>query len=381
MRAGCQLHPRMPMNSTARFLLGLPLLAAMLLAGCQKPPAITEEVRPVRTITVGVTPTRTNSLYAGDVRARYESTLGFRVGGKIASRNVDVGSTVKAGQLLFSLDGRDLQLQQAASKAQLASAQAEFSLARNDLERYRDLSKKGYVSKSELDRADLRYKSAMAGVESVTAQSEQSSNQSGYASLRADADGVVTAVLAEAGQVVAPGTPVVRIARTGAIEVAAAVPEDQIGNVHAGMPVTVTLWAQGKTEYPGSVREISAAADPGTRTYAARISVPDAPAEMRIGMTATVKVPIAAPQLIHVPTQALVTSGKSAGVWVVEPASSAVRFASVDIAGLDGSEVLIAKGLKPGDVVVTAGAGFLTEGRKVRLMAAVSLAAQQPGGG
>ena len=356
------------------------LLLVALLAACGKPPEPQPEVRPVRTLVISALPTKLMNTYAGDVRARYESVLGFRVGGKIAQRLVDVGADVKKGQELFRLDASDLQLQSSAADAQLNSAKAEFSMAQSDLDRYRDLSKKGYVSKSELDRAEMHFKSAQAAVNSVTAQKQQSDNQRGYSSLRADADGVVTAVLAEAGTVVAPGTPVVKVSQHGALEVATTVPEDQIGRVRVGMPVTVSVWVDGKTQVDGSVREVASVADPLTRTYPVRVTLPQAPPSMRLGMTASVSIPLATPPLIHVPSSAIVSRSQEVGVWVLNPVLK-VRFQPLQIAGVEGNDLLVAAGLKPGDEVVTAGAPLLTEGQQVKRLAPVLAQPAAPAAG
>lgn len=349
-------------------LVLLALLPVSLVA-CKPAPVPVEAVRLVRTLTVGATPTTTSNTYAGEVRARYESTLGFRVAGKLVSRQVNVGEQVKAGQVLARLDPRDLQLGDAAAVAQVAAAQSQSTVTKNDLERVKGLHAKGYASQGELDRFTTQYEAAKAQLEAVKAQRDQIANQASYSTLTADADGVVTAVLAESGTVVAAGQPVVQLARGGAIEIAAAIPEDRVNTVREGMKVTVSLWSGGDKTYPGTVRELSSAADPFTRTYALRVSVPNAPTEMKLRMTAAVSIPLEGlPDLIHIPAAAMVTQGGKAGVWVFDAKAGAVAFRAVDFAGVQGNEVLAAAGLKAGDVVVTAGAAFLNEGQKVRLM-------------
>lgn len=359
--------------------------AVTLLAGCKPAPVPVDEVRAVRTIVVGATPTEGSSVYAGEVRARYESTLSFRVGGKLIAREVDIGQQVKAGQVLARLDPQDLQLGEAAAEAQVAAAQAQFNVARNDLERVRGLHAKGYASQGELDRFTTQFESAQAQLEAVKAQRNQIANQARYAVLTANAAGVVTAVLAEAGQVVAAGQPVVQVAKGGEIEVAAAVPEDRINSVREGMAVTVSLWSESGKSYPGTVREISSAADPLTRTYAMRVTVPQPPPNMKLRMTASVAIPREGlPDLIHIPAPAMVTQQGKAGVWVVNPQSSLVEFRAVDFAGVQGNQILAAGGLKGGERVVTAGASFLSQGQKVRLLgapAAAPAAAPAPAAG
>ncbi len=349
--------------------LAFSALLLALMTGCKPAPVEVEIVRPVRTLVVGATPTETSNTYAGEVRARYESTLGFRVGGKLISREVNVGEAVKAGQVLARLDPKDLELGDAAAQAQVSAARSQYQIAGKDLERVRGLHAKGYASQGELDRFISQYRAASAQLESAEAQGKQIANQARYAALTADADGVVTAVLAESGTVVAPGQPVVQLARDGAIEVAAAIPEDRVNTVKEGMPVMVSLWSEPGKTYAAKIRELSLAADPLTRTYAVRVAVPDAPAEMKLRMTASVSIPLDdLPSSIHLPAPAMVTQGGKAGVWVVEPKTFQVQFRAVQFVGVEGNEVLVASGLQAGERVVTAGASYLRESQKVRLM-------------
>lgn len=346
-------------------------LTGLLLTACGAPPIPVEDIRPVRTLTVAASPTTASITYAGEIRARHESTLSFRVPGKITQRAVDVGMSVKAGQLLAQLDPKDLLLSESAAQAQVAAAQAQADVAELDYKRVKDLLAKGFISKAEYDRQETQLKATKAQAEAVVAQAAVQANQTAYARLVADADGVVTAVLAESGQVVAAGQPVVQIARRGEIEVAAAIPEDQVKNLRVGQPVQVALWTERGQSYAGRIRELSSAADPLARTYAARISVLQPPPEMKLRMTASVQFPLPGqPDLIHLPSAAMVTQGGKAGVWVVEPQGSTVQFKPVVFAGVEKNDVLVGAGLATGDVVVTAGASYLHAGQKVKLLGA-----------
>jgi len=358
------MHPKTP-------ILGLAGFALALLAACKPAPAPIEDVRLVRTMIVGATPALAANIYAGEVRARYESALSFRVGGKLVKRAVNAGEAVKAGQVLARLDPTDLRLGDAAAQAQVAAAQAQFDVAKNDLDRVRGLFDKQYSSQGELDRFVTQFEAAKAQLEAAKAQRDQVANQTRYSTLTADTDGVVMAVLAEAGQVVAPGQPVVQVARAGEVEIATAIPEDRVNTVREGMAVEVSLWADETARFPGTIRELASAADPLTRTYALRVSVPKAPAAMKLRMTAAVTIPVEGlPNLVHVPSSAMVTQDGKAGVWVVQPGENVVRFRPVQFAGVERNEVLVAAGLDAGDVVATAGAAHLREGQKVRLMTA-----------
>lgn len=349
------------------------LLLASLSAACSKPPPPAEELRPVRTIVAQPGAAELNNVFAGDVRPRYQSDLGFRVAGKIEARLVNVGDRVKAGQLLARLDPKDLSLNEASSRASVSAQEAQFAVEKSDLERYRKLLEQGFISQAELDRQETKFKAAEAQLASVRAQSRVSSNQTGYAELRADHAGTIVAVEAEAGQVVAAGQVVIRLAQAGAIEVATDVPEQLVGGLKVGQPVTVSLWSAGEKTYPGKIRELSSSADAATRTYRLRVTVDPAPSEMKLGMTASVRIARSGlPELIHAPISALIEQGGKLGVWILDAEAGVVHFRPVQPATFSGNEVLLADGVKPGEQIVTAGASLLSEGRRVRPLPTVA---------
>lgn len=358
------------MNTTTRVVI---LAAAAALAGCHRSEAVPEEIRPVRILVAQPSPVSANNVFAGEVRPRYQSDLGFRVSGKIASRLVNVGETVKAGQVLARLDPKDLSLNEASSAANVAAQEAQLAVERADLERYRKLLDQGFVSKAEFDRQETKFKAAEAQLASVRAQARVSANQTGYAELRADQDGTITAISAEAGQVVAAGQTVMQLARSGEIEIATDVPEQLVHDLKLGQAASVALWtADGKT-YAGRLRELSSSADAATRTYRARISLDAPPPEMRLGMTASVRFQRTdIPDLIHVPVAAFVEQGGQQGLWVFDEAAGVVHFRHVEAAAFTGNEALLASGVAPGEKLVTAGAALLKEGQKVRPLAAVA---------
>lgn len=341
----------------------------LLVAGCAKEHQVVEVVRPVRTMTVAAERADLLAEFSGEVRPRHESRLGFRVGGKIVRRLVDVGAQVKKGQVLAQLDPQDLKLAEAAARSNVAAAVSQYELATADLARYRDLRAKHFISQAELERRQAAHDSALAQLDAVRAQSNIQGNQAEYAALRADADGVITAVEAEAGQVVSSGQTVVRLAQTAEKEIAIGVPEDKVDAVRAAKRVEVSLWAAPGRTSAGRIREIAPAADPATRTYAVRVAVADPPAGMRWGMTAKVRFSAQTPApLIRVPLSALLREGDQTVVWVLDPKSSTVHSVPVTIAGPNGNDALLGNGLAPGQVVVTAGAHLLLEGQKVRLL-------------
>ena len=229
--------------------------------------------------------------YAGEVRAREESTLSFRVAGKLVRRRVDVGDRVRLGQVLAELDPGDLRLQAQAARAQFAAADAELTRARADQARYVALAKDKLVSRSTLDQQTAALQAAQGQTNAARAQLDVASNQAGYAELRAPRDGAIASRAAEAGQVVAAGQTVFTLAADGGREVAIAFPESEIRKVRVGQPVQVEPWTAGSRRLPGRIREIAPAADPQARTFAARVALdPDAAKAVELGQSARVYV-------------------------------------------------------------------------------------------
>ena len=336
-----------------------------LLAACGKAPPPEEPVRAVKLVTVGETAYEAGHEYAAEVRARVESRLGFRVAGKIVRRAVEPGQRVQAGQLLAQLDARDYQLAAEAARAQVASATTQRDLAAAGMKRFQSLRDQGFISGAEMERRSAQLKAAQATLDQARAQLASQGNQAGYTQLLADAGGVVTGVDAEVGQVVAAGTPVVRLAQDGPRDVVFAVPEDRVAAVRVGQPVTVRAWASDG-QWHGSVREVAAAADPVTRTYAVKVALAgEAPP---LGATVTVVPQQSGAQgaaVIKLPTSALRREGAGTAVWVFDEASSSVRSQPVQVAGADGNEAVIADGLTPGMRVVASGVHVLAPGQKV----------------
>ena len=355
-----------------RNLLPLALLGAVLLAACSRPEPAPDPVRAVRTLTVSSQTAGGSYEYAGEVRARTESRLGFRVGGKILKRAAELGETVKAGQVLAQLDPQDLRLGQDAARAAVAMAQASFEQNAADFKRYKDLSDQGFIGGAELERREAALKTARAQLDQARAQSSVQGNQATYATLLADAGGVITGIDAEPGMVVVAGASVLRLAHDGPRDVVFSVPEDKVGLIKAlaAQPgaFTVTLWGAGGAPLAATAREISAAADPVTRTFLVKLDIGNAAATgARLGQTAAVQV--ALPRTTGVtklPLSALrEVQGRSA-VWLVDRTTMTVSSQVVQLAGADGNEAVIAGGLVPGQVVVTAGVHVLNPGQKVR---------------
>jgi len=350
-------------------LLFLPLAAAILLTACSRQEPAPDPVRAVRTVTIAPQTAGGAWEYAGEVRARTESRLGFRVGGKIVKRQVDVGDTVKAGQVLAQLDPQDLKLGQDSARAGLSAAQVNYEQAAADFKRFKDLRDQGFISSADLERRETTLKSDQAQLEQARAQNSVQGNQAAYATLVADSAGVITGVDAEPGMVVASGAPVVRLAHDGPRDVVFSVPEDKVGLVKqlAAQPgrFQVRPWGVNVQALPATIREIAAAADPLTRTFAVKADVGSA--AVRLGQTATVLVALPATAgVTKLPLSALKEEQGRSVVWVVDRTSMTVKPQPVQIAGADGNEAVIAGGLEAGQVVVTAGVHVLNPGQKVK---------------
>ncbi|AOZ06443.1 efflux RND transporter periplasmic adaptor subunit [Cupriavidus malaysiensis] len=345
---------------------------ALLASGCGKQPAPAEVVRPVRLLQVRADAGSTALSFSGEVRPRVESRLGFRVAGKIAARLVDAGATVHRGQPLARLDVTDLGLAEAGARAQFDAAKTDRDLAASDMKRYDELFAKGFISAAEQHRRRATLDAAESKLRQAQASLRNQANQTGYGVLHADADGVVTAIDAEVGQVVSPGQSVIRVAQTAEKEVAIGLPEDQVDALRGITEVSVQTWAEPGRVMAGRVREIAGAADPVTRTYATRVSIPAAPADLKLGMTAVVTFERDGPApVIRVPLTALYQSGGRDQVWIYEPGrdgsgTGTVRPVPVVLGAPEGNDVVVSRGLAAGQRVVTAGVHLLKPGQMVK---------------
>ena len=349
---------------------GLAALAAVI-AGCKSEAAVEEEVvRPVKVAVVAPAPTGRTLTYSGVVRPRIESAMGFRVGGKIVERTVNVGDRVEVGEVIARLDATDLKLAENAAKAAVAAARTRRDVAHTNLERAKPLLAQQFITQAAYDVRLNEYDAAASALDSAEAQLRQAANAVSYATLKADKAGIVTAVTGEPGQVVSAGQAVVTMAEAGATEIAIAVPEQDAGRIATGQHAAITLWAGPRLETEGRIREIAGQADAAARTYAVRIAAGKPPQGMRLGMTATVEIRIdeGAAGLL-VPLTALAQADGSAVVFVVDRAKSTVRRVPVTIAGPAADGVRVTGGLEAGDLVVTAGVQFLRDGMRVRLPA------------
>ena len=311
--------------------------------------------------------------YSGTLRGRYESNMAFQVGGKILRRDVQKGSRIKAGDVLMSIDTADVAAQNNAAEAQVASAAANLRLAKENLKRYRQLYEESAVAKAVLDQYQTNYDAALQNYNAALANANLTHNALNYADLTADYDGIVTAINAEAGQVVAAGQTVLTMVRTDELEGQIDVPEHKAGDLHIGDECSVKFWALPDGIAKGTVREISPMADNATRTYNVRISLPAPPAGAELGMTlaVTFEAKNDDAKLYRLPLTALLTKNGEHYVWVVDEKNS-VGKKRIDIKDFVGENEVTVTGLRADDLVVTAGTQKLSDGQEVRPMKAGS---------
>ena len=343
-------------------------VGALLFAGCgREAPSPSADIRPVRAEQVGVRAKYSGTRYAGEVRARHETELAFRVAGRVQTRAVEVGTQVKAGQVIATLDPQDYALAVGAAQAQLTAAEAEAKLAQQDLQRFSELRAQNFISQAELDRRRTTAEAAQARARQLRAETARQGNQQAYTRLTAPHAGVVTAITLEPGQVVAAGQPVAQLARSGEREVRIDVPENALDALRAARTLTIRLWSAPDVRYAGRLRELSPMADAASRTYRARVSFAEPDAAVKLGMTATVEVGGEATPGLSVAQAALFKINGQPQVWVVDRKTLKVAARSVQLGALSGDRAAIVSGLAAGEWVVTAGVHKIAPGQRVRL--------------
>ncbi|RQO70923.1 efflux RND transporter periplasmic adaptor subunit [Aquitalea sp. FJL05] len=347
----------------------LALLGLLLLAGCSKQAAPSEEIRPVRVVSAGQRGIDNGNCFAGQVRARTETDLAFRIGGKVIAKLVNSGEHVRKGQVLARLDASDTTLDSNAKQAQLAAAESDLAQQQLNLKRYQELLAKQFISQAQVDSQQNGVNAARAKRDEARAQLTASHNQGSYTQLVADADGIVSQMQAEPGQVVAAGQAIARLAHDGEREVAIQIPENALASVRKQTEFTISLWA-GKQQYHGRLRELAGDADPATRTYAARITLPQADS-LALGQTATVSLPTAShgdSAAMRLPLTALLDEQGKHSLWIVDAKTLRVSRRAVSVLNMDSDSVTVRGALQPGDKVVSAGVHLLHEGQRVLLL-------------
>ncbi|AWC22990.1 efflux RND transporter periplasmic adaptor subunit [Aminobacter sp. P9b] len=357
-------------NANLRPLASLALvsLLGVGLSACSEAKTETvEAIRPVKVVEIASTDATRELDYSGAVKARTEMNLGFRVAGKITERVVNIGDKVKPGDLLARIDPTDYQLGESSAEASLQAAEKQVETARLADERADQLFAKKFASEAQREQAALAYKQASSQRDAALSSLRQARNQVGYADLRADQSGIVTSVSADTGQVVGAGTPVVAVAVDGDKEVQIAVPELEIAQFQPGKPVKVSFWSDDKLVLDGKVREVAGSADPQSRTFSVRVSLPD-DSRVLLGMSATIEASVQSGKaVVSIPLSALAKQDGKEIVWVVNNDRETVHARGIKVASFAADGVQVAEGLKPGDIVVAAGTQFMTENLKVKL--------------
>ena len=368
------MHTRQTLGMPARAGTGLqtPIagLLILTLAACSQSDPAPEPVRSVRTLTVVAGEVGGTVDYAGEVRARVESRLGFRVGGKMVSRPANLGEPVRVGQVLASLDAQDLRLSQDAARASVQVARTSHEQAETDFKRFKELREQGFISAAEVERRESTMKASRAQFDQALAIAGVQTNQARYSTLVADANGVVTAVEAEPGAVLSAGATVLRVAQDGPRDVVFSVPEDQAGALRAlqgqAGALSVRLWGTDTATLPAAVREVAPAADAVTRTFLVKADI--GKSTVSLGRTATVSLVLPpVPGKIKLPLSAVFEQHGKSTVWVFDKVTMTVRAQPIQVLAAEGNLLVVGSGLTPGQQVVSAGVHVLIPGQRVAL--------------
>jgi RND family efflux transporter MFP subunit len=352
-----------------RAVLGV-LATAAALAGCRQPEEVPAPVpRPVRVISIAERETTDTVTLIGTVQAETEINLSFRIGGRVVERTVNVGDAVTRGQLIASLDPQDEATGLQSAQAQVNAARAQLAEATDHFGRMRDLVKENAVSRASFEQAEVQMKTAQSRVESAEAQATLAQNRLSYTRLTSDVTGVVTAQGAEVGEVVAAGRMIVQVARDGGRDAVFDVPPRVKNNAPPDAAITVSLTAEPAISVAGRVREVSPRADPVTGTFRVSVRLINPPTEMRLGSTVTGSMALPPTAGIEIPSSAVSRADGQSAVWLVDPATTTVSSRQIAVqSSSDPTRVIVTSGLRPGDVIVTAGAQALRAGQQVRLL-------------
>jgi RND family efflux transporter MFP subunit len=352
------------------WLLGL-AVATVPLAGCGKKAAEAETARPVIALPVPAADGTQTLRFPGELHARYEMPLAFRVPGQVIARSARLGDSVKKGQVLARLDDADAGKTQASAQAALDAAEHRLSFAGQQRDRDEAQAKQNLISQLQLEQTRDAYAAALAARDQAKQQLALAQNQQRYTALMADRDGAITSEQAEVGQVVAAGQPVFGFAWSGERDVFFDVPEDRLGDIAVGQAATVSLLALPGKSFAGTVRDISPAADPQTRTYRVKLGLREPDPQLHLGMTADVALNGAAhaAKTVRIPATALFHQGEQPAVWVVRPADSVLELRPVSVLRYGERDVLVGGGLSAGEKVVMQGVHAVAAGEKVAPMA------------
>ncbi|MGO4174610.1 efflux RND transporter periplasmic adaptor subunit [Bosea sp. TAF32] len=357
---------RMPMNGLGR--VAAAALLGTVLVSCSSEKAPQAEGRPVGVVTVEAGQFSDDIQLSGEIQAKKDVGLAFRIGGRVLERPVNVGDRVKAGQVIARLEPALEQNALAAAKAALEAARGEVDTARNTFERQERLMAQGFTTRPRFDQAQRAQETAQARLENAEAQLELARDRLGFTELRTNVDGVVTARQIEPGEVVQPGQVVVQIARDDSRDAVFNVPAAVLDTHLSDARIRVALADAPTVTAYGAVREVAPQADPVTRTFAIRVGLQNPPEAMRLGSTVVGTVELTTAAIVSIPASALTQQGRSPAVWIVDPVKSTVSLRSVDVLRFDPGKVILSQGLEPGETIVSAGIQALHPGQRVRLL-------------
>jgi RND family efflux transporter MFP subunit len=347
----------------------LVMVVAATVAACNEQADIAEPApRPVRTVTIEKSEAGVPVVLTGRIEALDEASLGFRLSGRMTERAVNTGDRVGSGQLLGRLEALNELNALTAAKANVAAAQAKLTQVRNHFERQQTLLAQGWTTRANFDQAERERLTAEAQLDASQAQLNSAHDQVDFTELKADAEGIVTAIGAEPGEVVQAGQMIVRLARHGGRDAIFDVPAQVLRSAPTDRALDVHLADDSSVTATGRVREVSPQADPVTRTFQVKVGLTDPPENMRLGSTVIGTLQTDAVPMIEIPSSALTEFNGHPAVWIVDPKELTVEIRNVDVLRFDPATVTISQGLDTGDVVVTAGVQALHPGQKVRLL-------------
>lgn len=354
-------------------------LALPLLSACGREEEKTAVApRPVRTITVERAPAVETVVLTGQIQARNEAAMAFRIGGRMIDRPVNVGDRVKAGQVLAKLDPANELNALRSAQAAVAAAEGQLVTSENAFERQDRLLTNGFTTRANWDQANQALRAARSALDDAEAQLQIAEDRVGFTELYADVDGSVTARGAEPGEVVQAGQMIVRLAQQDGRDAVFDVPPQVLRTTPADSEITIRLTSDPSVTAVGRVREVAPQADAQTRNFAVRVGINEPPAAMLLGSTVTGTVKVSDGPVMALPATALTTSDGKPAVFVVNPADSTVALRNISLVRHDPGKVIVADGITPGEVVVTAGVQALHPGQVVRTVAATAPAGSQP---
>jgi RND family efflux transporter MFP subunit len=341
---------------------------AIAAAGCSPNVVRIAETRPVRAVAVEYRADGETVSFTGQIRARDQFNVAFRLDGRVIERHADLGDIIAAGQILARLDSQNQQNALRSAEADLAAARATLTEARLNFGRQQALLRDGWTPRAKFDGAEETLRTAQANVDSAQAQVRTARDQLSYTILRADRPGAVTAVGAEPGEVVEAGHMIVQLAGAGELDAVFDIPDQLIRTGPRDSVVDLALSDDSRVRATGSVRQVAPQADSATRTFQVKVGIDNPPEGMRLGSTVSGRLKLAAPEGVAVPASALTEGNGPPAVWLVDRQSQTVSLRAVDVVRFDAESVVISRGLAKGDLVVTAGVQMLRPGQKVRLL-------------